>query len=63
MRYAKHRGLNRIKMELNLLFACMNLKKLANRLWKNGLTPLLFRLLELFLEKFSKNKLIFQKAI
>lgn len=32
MCYAKHRGLGRIKMELNLLFACMNLKKMANRL-------------------------------
>lgn len=37
MRYAKHRGLGRVKMELNLLFACMNLKKLANRLFRNGL--------------------------
>ncbi|WP_081754741.1 transposase [Paenibacillus durus] len=38
MRYAKHRGLARVKMELNFLFAYMNLKKLVNRLWKNGLT-------------------------
>jgi transposase len=45
MRYAKHRGLGKIKMELNLLFACMNLKKLANRLWKDGLTFLSFRLI------------------
>jgi len=35
MRYARHRGLGRVKMELNLLFACMNLKKLAKRLWYN----------------------------
>lgn len=35
MRYAKHRGLVRVRMELNLLFACMNLKKLAKRLWKD----------------------------
>ena len=34
MRYAKHRGLDRVKMELTLLFSCMNLKKLAGRLWK-----------------------------
>lgn len=36
MRYAKYRGLSKMKMELNLLFSCMNLKKLANRLWKDG---------------------------
>jgi transposase len=41
MRYAKHRGLGRIKMELSLLFACMNLKKLANRLWR-GVSLLCF---------------------
>jgi len=34
MRYMKHRGLSRAKMELGLLFMCMNLKKLANRLWR-----------------------------
>jgi len=34
MRYARHRGLAKIKMELNLLFTCMNLKKLAYRVWK-----------------------------
>jgi transposase/IS5 family transposase len=33
MRYAKHRGLGRVKMELTLLFTCMNLKKMAKRLW------------------------------
>lgn len=38
MRYTKHRGLAKVKMELHLLFACMNLKKLATRLNKNGLT-------------------------
>jgi transposase len=37
MRYTRHRGLGRVKMALNLLFACMNLKKLANRLFGNGL--------------------------
>ena len=40
MRYAKHRGLGRVKMELNLLFVCMNLKKLANRLFANGIFSL-----------------------
>lgn len=50
MRYAKHMGLSRVKMELNFLFAFMNLKKLANRLWKNSLTPLLLRLFSLVFE-------------
>lgn len=33
MRYTQYRGLAKVKMELTLLFACMNLKKLAN--WKH----------------------------
>ena len=32
MRYTQYRGLEKVKMELTLLFACMNLKKMA--LWK-----------------------------
>ena len=32
MRYTQYRGLAKIKMELNLLFGCMNLKKLE--IWK-----------------------------
>ena len=32
MRYTQYRGLDKIKMELNLLFSCINLKKLA--IWK-----------------------------
>ncbi len=32
MRYTQYRGLAKIKMELNLLFGCMNLKKMA--IWK-----------------------------
>lgn len=39
MRYTQYRGLKKIKMELNLLFACMNLKKLANWLDRKGLLP------------------------
>ena len=34
MRYTLYRGLERVKNELYLLFACMNLKKLANIIWK-----------------------------
>lgn len=36
MRYTQYRGLAKVKMELNLLFACMNLKKLANWLDRKG---------------------------
>jgi transposase len=34
MRYTHLRGLAKMKMEVTLTFACMNLKKMANRLWK-----------------------------
>lgn len=37
MRYTQYRGLAKIKMELNLLFGCMNLKRIANWKWKNRL--------------------------
>lgn len=37
MRYTQYRGIKKVKMELNLLFACMNLKKLANWLDRKGL--------------------------
>ena len=34
MRFTHLRGLAKIKMEVTLIFSCMNLKKLANKLWK-----------------------------
>ncbi|MCR3761971.1 transposase, partial [Clostridium felsineum] len=34
MRFTHLRSLAKIKMAVTLTFACMNLKKLANRLWK-----------------------------
>lgn len=39
MRYAKRRGFGRVKMELTLLFTCMNLKKLATWLDRKGEKP------------------------
>lgn len=54
MRYAKHRGYGRVKMELNLLFASMNLKKLGNRLWHNSVKPLLLCLFSLLPKKYLK---------
>ena len=37
MRYTQLRGLQKIKMQVTLTFACMNLKKLAKWKRKNGL--------------------------
>lgn len=39
MRYTQYRGLKKVRMELNLLFACMNLKKLATWLDRLGKLP------------------------
>ena len=39
MRYTQYRGIQKVRMELNLLFACMNLKKLATWLARLGITP------------------------
>ena len=36
MRYTHLRGLAKMKMEVTLTFACMNLKKMANYLWKRS---------------------------
>jgi len=54
MRYAKHRGYGRVKMELNLLFVSMNLKKLGKRLWHNSVKPLLLRFLCSISKKYLK---------
>ena len=42
MRYTQYRGLARLKMQVLLTFACMNLKKLASWKRKNGLLPPFF---------------------
>ncbi len=42
MRYTQYRGLAKVKMELTLLFGCMNLKKMANWKWKNSHPSLRF---------------------
>lgn len=34
MRYTHLRSLAKITMEVTLIYACMNLKKMANQLWK-----------------------------
>lgn len=50
MRYTHLRSLAKIKMEVTLIFACMNLKKLANHRWRT--TEILFKLL-FSLKKYS----------
>ena len=57
MRYTQYRGIKKVRMELNLLFACMNLKKLAIWLDRKGLLPtgsdnLLSNFIESFIETF-----------
>ena len=39
MRYTQLRGLQKVKMQVTLTFACMNLKKLAKWKKKNGMLP------------------------
>ena len=57
MRYTKLRGLSKIEMEVSLIFSCMNLKKLANWMWKDTssnlrLTPIFSILsLKIFIKK------------
>ena len=57
MRYTKLRGLSKIEMEISLIFSCMNLKKLANWMWKDTsnnlrLTPIFSILsLKIFIKK------------
>ena len=49
LRYTTLRGLQKVKMQVTLTFACMNLKKLAK--WKFGDTPFLLLILS-FVRKF-----------
>jgi len=48
MRYTRLKGLANITNEVTLIFACMNLKKLARRCWKKGGS---FLFLELYFRK------------
>lgn len=63
MRYTQYRGLSKVKMELNLLFACMNLKKLA--IWKDrkGLLYCIFNKISTFLSLIYKNKGVQKQVI
>lgn len=60
MRYTQYRGLAKVKMELTLKFACMNLKKLAIWKWRNESGSPFFafssRKMSDFLKKFDFRK-------
>lgn len=48
LRFTQYRGMARLKMQVLLTFACMNLKKLASWKRKNGLLPPFYRFLLFF---------------
>lgn len=52
MRYTQLRGLLKLMMQAALTFACMNLKKLANWKYRNGLLPLRLPFVILFSPRF-----------
>lgn len=54
MRYTQLRGLLKVKMQVALTFACMNLKKIANWKYKNGLPSSIFLCFFRFLPRFIK---------
>lgn len=54
MRYTRLRGLLRVTMEITLKFACMNLKNLANRLWKKNRYFYLYIRKNLLILRFSR---------
>lgn len=43
MRYTQLRGLQKVKMQVTLTFACMNLKKLATWKKRKGMLPPVFQ--------------------
>lgn len=57
MRYTQMRGLAKLKMQVLLTFACMNLKKLASWKKKNGLLEPVLEKILLFLKTWQQNLL------
>jgi transcription elongation factor Elf1 len=57
MRYTQFRGMAKVKMQVMLTFACMNLKKLAKWKKKNGLLP------SILLHSFSKTLNFIEKLM
>lgn len=58
MRYTHIRGLAKMKMEVTLTFACMNLKKMASYLWKRNGGYRLDSTFSLLIEKILINNIL-----
>lgn len=59
MRYTQYRRLAKVKMELNILFGCMNLKRTANWKWKYRTKPCCYMKFYCFnLINMKKDKLV-----
>ncbi|SHK29498.1 Transposase DDE domain-containing protein, partial [Anaerobranca californiensis DSM 14826] len=56
MRYTHLRGLAKLKMQVTLIFACMNLKKLAKWKRKKGMLPPFTSLCKDFLDFYLMKK-------
>lgn len=57
MRYTQQRGKQKMRMKVGLTFACMNMKKLANILWKRGISDRITDIFDAFIYSFSKREL------
>ena len=58
MRYTQYRGIKKVKMELNLLFACMNLKKISHMAGSEWIIAYRFgQFIDQFNEKYRKNSI------
>ena len=55
MRYTRFRGLAQVRNWVKLKFAAMNLKKYANRLWKDTRPRCVTYVLSLFLPEYTVN--------
>ena len=63
MRYTRYRGLRKVQQYLTLLFACMNLKKLAMWKKKRGLLPPFQAAFSIFTANFSKLLQIYKNPL
>ncbi|SHL17540.1 Transposase DDE domain-containing protein, partial [Alkalithermobacter thermoalcaliphilus JW-YL-7 = DSM 7308] len=54
LRYTTLRGIDKVRMQTLLAFACLNLKKLANWKWKNSKNQLIFSIFLSIKYVFSK---------
>ncbi len=59
MRYTRFKGIRKNRNFLYLLFACMNLKKYANRIWNVPKKLARFRVFNYFYPTYQKYKMRF----